>query len=81
MKIRSDLEPKSSIVLSSPGDYYIDPDGKVNQIEDDAERVLFGTVANPSPIVRPFNLLSEYERALIEGERHIRTAFKEGYRI
>ncbi|KKM17267.1 hypothetical protein LCGC14_1677510 [marine sediment metagenome] len=48
MKARPDLEPDSSMVLSSPNDYYIDPDGKVNEIEDDEERILFGTVANPS---------------------------------
>ena len=45
MKARPDLESDSSTVLSSPNNYYIDPDGKVNEIEDDEERILFGTVA------------------------------------
>ena len=48
MKARPDLEPDSPTVLSSPNNYYIDPDGKVNEIEDDEERILFGTVANSS---------------------------------
>lgn len=50
MKARPDLKHDSSTVLSSPNNYYIDPDGKVNEIEDDDERILFGTVANPSSI-------------------------------
>jgi len=47
MKARPDLTPDHTVVLSSPNDYYIDPQGLVNELEDDEERILFGTVANP----------------------------------
>jgi len=53
MKPRIDLKPDDSVVLSSPNDYYVDPVGSVNELEDDAERILFGTVdqLRPSPDV------------------------------
>jgi len=49
MKARPDLTPEDTVVLSNPNDYYVDPEGLVNQLEDDEERILFGTVANPKP--------------------------------
>lgn len=49
MKARPDLTPENTVVLSSPNDYYVDPQGLVNEIEDDSERLLFGTVAAPRP--------------------------------
>lgn len=51
MKARPDLKPSDSTVLSSPHDYYVDEYGQVNEIEDDEERILFGTVANPSVVL------------------------------
>lgn len=48
MKARPELTIESTIVKSNPNDFYVDPYGKVNEIEDDEERILFGTVANPS---------------------------------
>ena len=49
MKARPDLTPNHTVVLSNPNDFYVDSKGRVNEIEDDEERILFGTVANPKP--------------------------------
>ena len=50
MKARFDLEPKDIEVLNNPDNYYIDSQGRVNELEDDAERILFGSVAKPPPL-------------------------------
>lgn len=48
MIARPDLTAESTEVLNNPNDFYVDIYGKVNEIEGDEERILFGTVANPS---------------------------------
>lgn len=47
MKARLDLTAKSSEVMSSPDKYYVDESGRVNELEDDEEQILFGTIQNP----------------------------------
>jgi hypothetical protein len=59
MKARVDLKPNSPTVLSNPNDYYIDPYGRVNELENDEERILFGTVAHLSAQARWFDETSE----------------------
>jgi len=49
MKARPDLNPRDAEVLSNPDNYYVDSQGHVNELEDDEERILFGTVGHPKP--------------------------------
>jgi hypothetical protein len=46
MKPRPDLTAESAIVKSNPNTFYIDEKGKVSEIENDADCILFGTVDN-----------------------------------
>lgn len=46
MRPRPDLIPESTIVKSNPNTFYVDEKGRVAEIEDDADCILFGTVNN-----------------------------------
>lgn len=48
MKTRPELTVYSPEVKSNSNGFYIDSQGRVNELEDDEERILFGTLANPN---------------------------------
>ncbi len=59
MKARLDLEPKDIEVLNNPYNYYIDSQGRVNELEDDEERMLFGTIAEGRQVEHEIRLACE----------------------
>ena len=59
MKVRTDLNATDAIVANSPNDYYVDTLGRVNEVENDSDRIVFGTVANPSSAANPVDDLEK----------------------
>lgn len=72
MKACPKWDANSPVVLSSPNNYYVDPDGRVNEIEDNEERILFGTVENPITIRRYTDSTYEKEMLFIHEEHDAR---------
>jgi len=67
---KPELTLDSPEVKSSPNNFYADPQGRVSELEDDEEHILFGTVEHPS-----HNLVEDPEERLWrEAERDMMRA-------